>query len=331
MTDIDPKNTTAALIYIDNSNSSIDGDCKPTRISAQRDTISQFCEFFRRGNPQSVFGCGGMADKDFGLKVSFANSVKNVQLQSIKPGGKILLERAIRSGILAMNQRPKDIKNQVLIFLVGSQHDLTDEKAEEIAHIAHGKGICINIFTFGDEEIDEEPLKHLIEKMNDSSHYNRIPNGTYNLSTSVINQYCSNFNTSMPQSSLDRYNFSEEDSQLQRALQASMLEENDPEILRAIEASKQEMNQGQGGDDEEMDPELRLAYELSQQPLDEEPEKKEEGIQGEIDKLMNDPDQLNNIFNEFDQQNKDDKDKKDDKNKKDDKDKDDKDKKDQNK
>ena len=71
MTDQNPSNQTAALIFFDNSDTSIDGDYRPTRIQAEKETVESFCDFFRRGNMQSVFGSGGMADADFGLKVSY--------------------------------------------------------------------------------------------------------------------------------------------------------------------------------------------------------------------------------------------------------------------
>lgn len=338
MAEINPQTLSAALIFIDNSDSSIDGDFKPTRIYAEGETIYTICDFFKRGNQQSVFGFGGMSDRDFGLKVTFTSERNTLphNINSIKTGGKLQLERALKCGILAMNQRPKEVKNQILFYLVGSQHDLTKETAETIAHIAHGKGICINIFAFGDEDINEEPLKYLIEKMNDSSHYNRIEKGPYSLSTAIINQYCTNFNTSIPQSSIDNYLMNDaDDAQLQSVIAQSLREagqnnadQEDPEIQAALAESLKMQNQDQGQEDD-MDDELKEAFALSQQQFDDDQEQKDQqnnnagGIQAEIDNIINDPEQLNNLYSEFDKQNKNDKDKdkKDDKDDKDKKDK----------
>lgn len=317
---------TAAFMFIDNSNSSIDGDYNPTRISAQKETVESFCSFFYGKNRQSVFGFGCLADSDFGIKVSFTQK-KEVfpdNLRSIKTGGKILLDRAIRCGILAMNQRPKDIQNQVLIFLIGSKHDLTNERAETIANTAYGKGISINIFVFGDEEIDEEPLKLLIEKMGVSSHYNRIPNGSYSLSSIILNQYCTNFNTNVPPSSMDIYiNNDTDDPELRKALAMSMQDQgiDDPDIQAAIQESMKDQNQKPPAeqnqpDDDEMDPELRSAIELSKQTGNDVPNDNNNNTQKEIDDLVNDPDQLNDILTEFQGTNS----KKSQENKKDDKD-----------
>lgn len=315
--DCNPKSTQAIIIFIDNSDSSIDGDFRPTRLEAQKNAVEAMCGFFRTENKQSVFGFGSMSNEDFGIKTSFTEDTIKVHkdLEFVKPGGTIQLEKAIRSGLLAMKQRPKEVPNQTLIFFVSSQHDLTNENAELLANLANRCGASLNIFVFGDQPIDEEPLKLLIEKKGADSHYNRIPIGTTTLADIAIKTYCNNFQTSptaqtgFDPSTYDPTQF-EDDPQLREALQLSL--QDDPQLQAALEASIRE-NQNElpkppaAADPslDDMEDELRQALEMSTQDFQddaketnneaEEPNKLNDDIQS----LLNDPDQLASIVSEF--------------------------------
>ena len=248
----------AAVVLIDNSFSSINGDFLPTRLGAEKATVESFSRYFLRGNKESVFGFGTLGEEDFGINTSLTEDLRKIKLNLdlIKPGGKILLEKGIRCGLFALKHRPKEITKRKLIILLSTQHDLTPEKADVLAAIANKDGACIDIFVFGNDAIDKETLKTFVSKLGNKSYFNEIPTGITDLSDRVMKDYMANFNAAMPPESADDFNYNGDD--IQRAIEASRaeaglppneFEEMDEDLMRAIQESMKDMDQIQREDE----------------------------------------------------------------------------------
>ncbi|KAH0795239.1 26S proteasome non-ATPase regulatory subunit 4 [Histomonas meleagridis] len=328
----------AVTILFDNSASSLNGDFLPTRFDAEKSTVETLARAYLRGNRESVVGFGTMADIDFGINTSLTKEARKIRqnLENVKRGGKVELEKAIKCGIYSLRHRPKEITNRRLIVILGSVHNVTNEKAEELAAFANKEGVNVDIVVFGDDPINIEPLKLFIDRLGEKSEFFKVDKGVTVLSDTVQQFFISRRpTTTEPQGQQPAPEDQEDD--LQRAIRLSRQEagiagDEDPELQEALRLSMMDLdNQGtpnqtaqsvqtanqerDGVEPEQIDdPDLLEAMRLSMETFDEEnkpvenkneenDDKKTEEDKAkqndEIQGLLDDPEEMEKLYKEF--------------------------------
>lgn len=248
----------AIIIFIDNSETSINGDFYPNRLDAQKIAAERLIQFFTRVNPKSQIGIGTLAEDSFGIVASLTmNDTKlDTAITNIKRGATTHLVHAIRCGFLALHHCDPEVRIKKMIVFVGSQHDMTDIKiSTQLAQSVNKEDVSVDIFAFGDEVNCKDILEDFTTKIHEKSHF---------VSTKSTNAILSDLILSSPIgpgdiSQQSNVNY-EDDPDLALTIQLSMQQQEDPELLAAILESQKDAEMTSDYVD---DPELARALELS--------------------------------------------------------------------
>lgn len=94
----------AVAILIDNSATSMDGDFQRNRLEAQLITAERYAHLLFSTNEHNQVAIGALSNVQFGICVSFTNSIQKIQSVSknIQSSGSIDLERGLKSAVLAL-------------------------------------------------------------------------------------------------------------------------------------------------------------------------------------------------------------------------------------
>lgn len=281
----------AVTILFDNSSSAINGDVLPTRFEAAKSTVESLARAYLRGNRESVVGFGTLSDFDFGINTSLTKDQRTIRqnLENVKRGGKVELEKGIKCGIYSLRHKPKEITNRRLIIILCSKHTMTMEKAAELAAFTNKEGVYVEFVVFGSDKIDIDPIKEYIDKLGDGSHLHIVTSNVTVLSDAVQQMFLSANRGSNTQSNNNNEPGLDQDDDLRRALALSQQEniDGDADLQEALRLSMMEFNQGQNNEvppsptvarnqnstvnEQEIDdPDLLAALQLSMQTFEEE-------------------------------------------------------------
>ena len=177
----------AFVVLIDNSANAIDGDFYPSRLEAQKTTVERLSDYLLNMNPRTQFALGTLGSHEFGIRTSFTSEPKrlNAGLQSVSSGGKIEIEKGLKSALLAFSHADSEIEEKRILLFVGSDNNLSSYEAKQLGEAATQKGIRIDVVVFGKELFNWQNLKFLNSKMKDVE-FLKIPEARTILSDAVL-------------------------------------------------------------------------------------------------------------------------------------------------
>ena len=248
----------AIIIFIDNSETSINGDFYPNRLDAQKIAAERLIQFFTRVNPKSQIGIGTLAEDSFGIVASLTmNDMKlETAITNINRGGVAHLVHAIRCGFLALHHCDPEVPTKRMIVFVGSEHDINDSKVStQLAQAANRENVSVDIVAFGDEVNSKDILEDFTNQINVKSYFVSAKSNSAILSDLVLSSPIGPGDVS----NQANVNF-EDDPDLALTIQLSMQQQEDPELQAAILESQKDNEQISEDID---DPELALAIKLS--------------------------------------------------------------------
>lgn len=252
----------AIIIFIDNSETSINGDFYPNRLDAQKTAAERLIQFFTRVNPQTQIAIGTLAEDSFGIMASLTmNSMKlEESISKIKRGKLTHLVHGIRCGFLALHHCDPEVNTKRIIVFVGSEHDMTDTKiSTQLAQHANKEDVSVDVVAFGDEVNCKDILEDFTSKIHEKSYFVSAKSNSAILSDIVLSSPIGPGDISYQ----DNVNF-EDDPDLALTIQLSMQQQDDhddPEIQALLLQS-----QKYDGDSADVDEtELALAIQLSKQ------------------------------------------------------------------
>ena len=222
-------NPESIFIFIDNSETSINGDFGPNRFEAQKIAIERLSRFLLQKSSSSQIGLGTLSSIYSGIHLSLTKDLPQIYktLTNFKIGGTINLVRCIKCSFLALKKNNSPFNKKRIICFIGAETDLTPNFSKEIIKIANNEDISIDFILFGNSLGNIDSLNNLILNLNIKSLIIRITDTTLMLSDSVIASPLgpSYFNNFQNYSIIS--NFTEED-------------EIDEDILQAIQDSIKE-------------------------------------------------------------------------------------------
>ncbi|KAH0791553.1 26S proteasome regulatory subunit rpn10-related protein [Histomonas meleagridis] len=178
--------TKAVIMLIDNSSPTINGDFYPSRIEAQKVAVDRLSQHYLDLNLNSQIAIATIGSDEFGIRSSFTSSKEKLEqaLQNISTGGKILIEKGVRSAFLSLNHCGSNVEEKHIIIFIGSIHDLTKEKAQKLNREANQKQIILDVVVFGLDPNDIPILKLLYN--HEKGSFVHIPTSPTILSDSVL-------------------------------------------------------------------------------------------------------------------------------------------------
>ena len=250
----------AIIIFIDNSETSINGDFYPNRLDAQKIAAERLIQFFFRRSQNTQIGIGTLADESFGIVASLTTNDNKLErsIANIKRGGIMHLVHGIRCGFLALHHCDPEVRNKRMIVFIGSEHDMTDLKiSSQLSQHANKEDVAVDIVTFGDEVNNKNILEDFISKIHEKSNFVSAKSNSAILSDLVLSSPIGPGDFSHQTDS----NF-EDDPDLALTIKLSMQQDDDPELQAAILESQKDNEPFQ---EDIEDPELALAIKLSMQ------------------------------------------------------------------
>ena len=126
--DLAPRPSKAVIMMIDNSISSIDADFHPTRLQAQKQTVERYAEYLLSADPCSVIAVGTLSSVEFGIHLSFTNEIPKMTsvISHISAGGDALLQKGLKTALLALRHCSSDIPSRKIVAFVSSKNDLDE-------------------------------------------------------------------------------------------------------------------------------------------------------------------------------------------------------------
>lgn len=119
----------AVIMMIDNSISSINADFHPTRLQAQKQTVERYAECLLSANSCSEIAVGTLSSIEFGIHVSFTSSISKMTavVSQISAGGEALLQKGLKTALLALRHCTNEIHCRQIIAFVSSHNDVDSE------------------------------------------------------------------------------------------------------------------------------------------------------------------------------------------------------------
>jgi 26S proteasome regulatory subunit N10 len=155
----------AVAFLLDNTLSSIDGDFYPTRLEAQLSTVERFAQYLFAVEPLSQIALATLCSSECGLRSSFTDSQSRLA-QSLRTVttrcGILSLAQGIRLGILALRHCPVEVVAKRILAFVGTDHDITDSSASELAGQLYKEKVSLDIVVFGNDVGRVAVLRKLI-------------------------------------------------------------------------------------------------------------------------------------------------------------------------
>jgi 26S proteasome regulatory subunit N10 len=182
------ENNEAIVFMIDNSDTSINGDFEPNRLEAQKLAAQRLANFYLRQNKMTQVALGAFGSECFGIQTSLTRTTKDFMgaFSRIEPGGKALLDRAIKCSILTLKARDKKVNGKRAVVLIGSKHNMTMDSAKQLAEIANKEEVSVDIVAFG-QEVDKLYVLEAFTRMTlCESYFIRIRSNENILSDSVL-------------------------------------------------------------------------------------------------------------------------------------------------
>lgn len=153
----------SVIVMLDNSSSSINGDFIPSRLEAQKIAVERFADFQLSIRGQSEIAVGSMSNTEFGLRLSFTQSVQKLRdvTEQISATGNLSLYRGIKTALLALKHNNSSIQDKSMIVFICSDHDITHENSSEIGHLVSAQKVSLKMVVFGEHVKNEEMLHNI--------------------------------------------------------------------------------------------------------------------------------------------------------------------------
>ncbi|KAI0172317.1 von Willebrand factor type A domain-containing protein [Hypoxylon sp. FL1284] len=184
----------AAMIIVDNSESSRNGDYQPTRFDAQADAINIVFESITQSNPESSVGLMSMGGKGpevlSTLTTERGKLLEGLHRTKKKIGGSSHLATGIQIASLALKHRQNKSQRQRVIVFVCSPVADEEKKLVSLAKKMKKGNIDVDFVLFGD--LDDDDVQKKLEaftntvKANDNSNLVVIPPSGKLLSDQLI-------------------------------------------------------------------------------------------------------------------------------------------------
>lgn len=179
----DPSHSPQAIvILIDNSNTSIDGDFPPDRLTAQKDSAEILIDYFSKESSSTQISVGTLSQDKSKISSSLTSDKRTLLkvLSRIKPGASINFVQSLNCAFLVLHhmRKPDSVKNSIsyqkrIIAFIASKFDLEEfkSKSQNLIEKAQKEKVSIDIIVLGLDNPNSDDLQAFIESIGPDSKF----------------------------------------------------------------------------------------------------------------------------------------------------------------